>query len=245
MLLNSLPRGAFAALLAVLCVSSIANAQNAKIVRGTVNWEAAAAAAKSDSGISDADKSQGLSRIKQQVDKLDQKAKTGKSRPDEFKSLLQVNATTSKAIPLVAEAGVPVLLPFEVKKLATDLLAGPTQIKKNTTTYLGGLRLKEFRPDKNGYYAELSTPSGRGMTIQASSVFASLDGSGVETDQSREAEYTQNEYEREAEFSRYGVTYKITLSCVPMKIKDDICRDDKYLRSTVDRLKVIGGVPTP
>lgn len=230
---------------ALLLAGTDTLAQNVKSVGSSVNWEAAAMAAKSDSGITDADKFKGLTRIQRDVDKLDKKMKAPKGKPGDLKSLLQVNATTAKVIPYVASAGVPVLLPFEVNRLANDLLAGPSSAKSSTASYLGGLRLKEFRPDKNGYYAELLTPSGRGMTIQASSAFASLDGSSVDANQPTAPEFSRNEYAREAEFSRYGVAYKISLNCVPMKTQDSVCNDDTFLKDTVSKLKVIGGVPTP
>jgi len=222
-----------------------AEAQSPRIVRSTVNWDAVANASNVDSAIGDSANAVGLSRISKQVESLDRRARAARAQPERLIPLLQVNATTAKIVPHVSKAGVPVLLPLEVNRLARDLYASSRPFQRATKEYLEGLRLNEFRPERNGYVAEFSTPAGRGITVQASSAFVSIDGSDISADQSGETTYTQNEFMREAEFWRYGVSYKVSLNCEPITRKDDLCDGNTYLQSLVGRLKVVGGVPSP
>jgi hypothetical protein len=213
------------------------------VLQSQVNWDAAASAATVDSGLGDTTRHPGLSRAARQVETLNKRVIGLEKKPRDLTGLLQVNATAARVIPHVASAGVPVLLPFEIDRLASDLYSAAKPAQRAAKSYLNNLRLTEFQPEKNGYSAQFNTGTGRDVSIFASSAFVALDGSDLSPSQAEEPVFTETEFAKEAEFFRYGVAYKISLSCVPIAKDDGLCRDDAYLKGLVSRLKVVGGVP--
>ena len=175
--------------------------------------------------------------------------------------LARLNAAANRQFPGIGTSAVPVLLPFDVD---VALRASPEQ---SDAGIVGGFRVNFFYPGPTGYDAAFTIPpdlastlSGRGkkedisVHISGFSILYDLPASATPKSapvKDQEAAYPgirrtwHESYVRYA-FTRYGVSYVVSMLCVdgPPRGRWIACKDaDRVIARFLGLLKFAGGAP--